>query len=84
MDDKVKDAIEVKGFSGEFLKIFFQRIIRVSDKDHISELPSGLGEFPLYSVANYKNSMPADMALKGGLFLPMYRKCLHYRYRGLL
>ena len=31
------------------------------------------GTFPLYSVANYAEKLPKDMAAKGGLFLPMYR-----------
>lgn len=82
MDSKVEDAIEVKGPSGESLKISFQRTIRVPDSDHNSELPPGMGIFPLYSVAKYKNNLPADMALKGGLFLPMYRKCLYHWHKG--
>ncbi len=82
MDTKVGDAIGVKGPLGESLKISFQRTIRVPDSDHNSELPPDMGIFPLYSVAKYKNNLPADMALKGGLFLPMYRKCFHHRHRG--
>lgn len=82
MDQKIKETIEVKGPSGESLKISFQRTVRVPDNDHNSDLPPGMGNFPLYSVANYKNNMPTNMALKGGLFLPMYRKCFHYRDRG--
>jgi len=80
LDSKVKDAVEVKGPSGESLEISFQRTIRVPDNGHHSDLPPGMGKFPLYSVANNKNKLPADMALKGGLFLPMYRKCLRQRY----
>jgi len=65
MNSKVKDAIEVKGPSGESLKITFQRTIRVPDNSHHSDLPPGMGKLPLYSVADHKNNMPADMALKG-------------------
>lgn len=78
---KTKDAIEIKGSSGESLQISFQRTIRVPDNAHYSALPPGIGQFPLYSVASFKNKVPADMALKGGLFLPMYRKCLRDQHK---
>ena len=71
---KCKDVIEVTGASGEHLSISFQRTIRVPDGDGDSELPPSMGTFPLYSVASYKDKLPAPMALKGGLFFPMYRK----------
>lgn len=73
---KSKDVIQVKGPSGETLEISFQRTIRVPDGKGDSELPPSMGSFPLYSVAQYKNKLPKTMALKGGLFLPMYREYL--------
>ncbi len=70
----VKDVIEVKGKTHEKLKISFQRTIRVPDGEGDSELPPGMGTFPLYSVTNFKRKLPDAMAAKGGLFFPMYRK----------
>ena len=58
----------------ESLKISFQRTIRVPDNQKASELPPSLGTFPLYLIAPYKEKMPSQMAAKGGLFFPMYRK----------
>ncbi len=81
MCSNIKDAVEVKSLFGESLKISFRRTIRVPDNDRNSSLPPGMGNFPLYSTANYKNNLSVDMALKGGLFLPMYRECLRYRHR---
>lgn len=71
---KARDAVTVTGLSGETLQISFQRTIRVPDGDGDSKLPPSMGTFPLYSVANYQDKLPAPMALKGGLFFPMYRK----------
>lgn len=63
-----KDVIEVAGLSGEKLKISFQRTIRVPDGKGDSELPPGMGTFPLYSVAGYKDKLPNAVAIKGGFF----------------
>lgn len=74
---RVKDTIEVKSPAGGILRITFQRTIRVPDNSHgSSELPPSMGTLPLYSVANHKDSLPQQMAVKGGLFLPMYRECV--------
>ena len=70
----LNDVIEVKGPSGELLKISFQRTIRVPDGKGDSELPPSMGTFPLYSVAGYEGNLPNSVAVKGGLFFPMYRK----------
>ena len=72
---KCKDVIEVTGSSSlETLKISFHRTIRVSDDQSESNLPLSMGTFPLYSVVNYNDKLPAAMAAKGGLFLPIYRR----------
>ncbi|KAL8732017.1 MAG: hypothetical protein Q9181_004085, partial [Wetmoreana brouardii] len=71
-----KDVIEITGPACEPLTISFQRTIRVPDNGHVFNLPPSMWTFPLYSVAQYKEFLPADMALKCGLFLPMYRRCL--------
>jgi hypothetical protein len=70
----LNDVIEVKGPSCELLKISFQRTLRVPDGKRESELPPSMGTFPLYSVAEYKDNLPNSVAVKGGLFFPMYRK----------
>ena len=72
----VKDAIQVRGLPEQDLDISFQRTIRVPDGRGDSELPPSMGTFPLYSVAHHKNKLPEEMALKGGLFFPMYRQRL--------
>ena len=72
--EELKDAIKLEARSGESLQISFKRTVRVPDGDGDSELPPSMGTFPLYSINDYRNTLPAAMALKGGLFLPMYRE----------
>lgn len=36
------------------------------------KLPPGLGNFPLYNVCHFKDTMPESMALKGGAFMPVH------------
>ena len=72
---KAKDTISIKrDDGGEPLQMSFQRTIRVLDNQVASELPPSLGTFPLYPTALYQEKMPSQMAAKGGLFFPMYRK----------
>jgi hypothetical protein len=54
--------------------ITFQRTLRVPDNKVVNNLPPSLGQFPLFSVGDYKDCMPEDMAGKGGIFLPMYQR----------
>ena len=70
---KAKDTVRLTRGNQETLDISFQRTIRVPDGKGDSELPPGMGTFPLYSVTDYAEKMPKEMAVKGGLFLPMYR-----------
>ena len=37
-------------------------------------LPPNLGDFPLYNVSHYRETLPESMSLKGGCFMPMYRE----------
>ena len=67
------DTIHITGGKRQKLDISFQRTIRVPDGKGDSELPPGMGTFPLYAVTDYAEKMPREMAAKGGLFLPMYR-----------
>jgi hypothetical protein len=57
------------------LRITFMRTIRVPDNTTISKLPPGLGALPVFRVRDYAQKLPAAMTAKGGLFMPMYRKC---------
>jgi hypothetical protein len=56
------------------LTITFKRTVRVPDNDESTALPPDMGSFPLFKVDDYAESLPVNMAQKGGLFLPMYRK----------
>lgn len=58
----------------ESLKIALFRTIRIdqSRDDKLFELPAGFGTFPLFSVEDFKDTVPNHMIEKGGLILPMY------------
>lgn len=56
------------------LRITFQRTIRVPDNQQTSCLPPTLGSFPLKPISKHVKNLPASMAAKGGVFLPMFRK----------
>ncbi|KAI5917761.1 hypothetical protein F4810DRAFT_704677 [Camillea tinctor] len=56
------------------LRIWFHRTIRVPDNLGTSQLPPGLGNFPLFLVNNYANTLPPDMVSRGGIFFPMHQK----------
>ncbi|KAK4449069.1 hypothetical protein QBC34DRAFT_425823 [Podospora aff. communis PSN243] len=56
------------------LVISFRRTVKIPDNKHLSELPPSLGCFPLFKVEDYANRLPADMAAKGGLLIPMYQR----------
>jgi len=59
----------------EDLFIAFHRTIRVPDNGQTLDLPPSLGIFPLKPMSQYATKLAPAMAAKGGLFLPMYRKC---------
>ncbi|KAG2120246.1 hypothetical protein DEU56DRAFT_918393 [Suillus clintonianus] len=54
--------------------IFFRRTIRVPETGRSNNLPPGLGNFPLYKVAEFSRALPQDMVEKGGWFFPMYQR----------
>jgi hypothetical protein len=56
------------------LSISFIRTIRVADNEEVADLPPNLGAFPLYEVSKYADKLPSYMALKGGLFFPMWTR----------
>lgn len=56
------------------LQVSFKRTLRVADNAGVCDLPPQFENFPIYKVADYVGKLPVDMANKGGVFLPMYRK----------
>ena len=58
----------------ESLRIVLFRTIRIdqSRDDKLFELPAGFGTFPLFSVEDFKDTVPNHMIEKGGFILPMY------------
>ncbi|KAL8913523.1 MAG: hypothetical protein Q9171_001712 [Xanthocarpia ochracea] len=71
---KCNDTISITGSNAKSIDISFQRTIRVPDDQGKNELPPSLGTFPLYSVRNFQDTLPTNMAVKGGLFFPMYQR----------
>jgi hypothetical protein len=78
-DDVVKAHKNIKVTCGEkckdHLEITFHRTVRVPDNNNTYQLPPNLGDFPIYSVQDYKERLPNEMAAKDGLFFPIYREC---------
>lgn len=69
------DRVVIKRNNGnETITITFERTIRVPDTKKNNYLPPSLGPFPLYKVKDYVKKLPEQMAAKGGLFFPMYRR----------
>jgi hypothetical protein len=62
------------GSTNSAATISFERTLRVPDNQVVNNLPPSLGQFPLFSVADYKDRMPGELARKGGVFLPMYQR----------
>ncbi|KAH6879994.1 hypothetical protein B0T10DRAFT_412368 [Thelonectria olida] len=57
------------------LQISFLRTVRVqSEKTTISDVPKGLGTFPLFNTQPYREQLPLQAASQGGLMFPMYEK----------
>jgi len=67
------NGLIASGAGGNRVEIKFKRTVRVPDNNQVSKLRPDLGDFPLYKVKDYAQSLPAQMAHKGGLFLPIYR-----------
>ncbi|KAI0595101.1 hypothetical protein F4775DRAFT_387263 [Biscogniauxia sp. FL1348] len=63
-----------KAYHPQNLQIWFHRTIRVPDNLGTSQLPPGLGDFPLFQVKQYASKMPANMVARGGVFFPMHQK----------
>ena len=73
LDAKIRDS--TLDIGERDLQISFNRTVRVPAQKadgQPSSLPPGLGQFPLYNVAEFPN-LPHRMVAKGGAFMPMYR-----------
>ena len=55
------------------LEIGFQRTLRIPDDGKIYPLPAGFGGFPLRSMDDYKDTVPAPWIERGGVLMPMYQ-----------
>ena len=54
-------------------EIEFERTLRIPDDTEEYPLPPGLGPFPLRHVEDYKARLPREVAMRGGVLLPMHR-----------
>ncbi len=54
----------------------FQRTLRIPDDGKVYPLPPGLGSFPVFAVADYKDSVPEAWLKAPGTsyFIPMYQR----------
>ncbi|GKT08824.1 hypothetical protein [Desulforhabdus sp. TSK] len=76
-----KDIIRI----GERFAVTFQRTLRIPDDGLTYPLPPGLGRFPIFSVEDYRDSMPASWVEEGGAFIPMFqREALWLGFHGAL
>ncbi|KAI5359517.1 Putative Ubiquitin-like domain-containing protein [Septoria linicola] len=73
LKDEVRVSRTVSGYYEQFLKVSFQRTVRVTDNSSVNNLPPGVGTFKLLEVADY-DTLPETMKQKGGFFFPMYQR----------
>lgn len=66
-------------FDNDKLRISFQRTVRVPDGHGRTRRLPDLGHLPLFSVDQYAGSLPAQVAQKGGVFIPLYRELMPAR-----
>ncbi|KAF8851634.1 hypothetical protein BDZ45DRAFT_717327 [Acephala macrosclerotiorum] len=67
------DVFHINNPAAGGLEISFRRTIRVPDNNQSSNLPPDMGKMSLFKVREYAGRLPAEMAVKGGLFTPMYQ-----------
>ena len=66
--------IEYEGERASYLDISFFRTIRVSSDVLLEKaIYPYSGRFPIYSVDEYKATLPAEVVALGGCFTPIYR-----------
>lgn len=62
------------GTESQVLDISLRRTIRAPDNGKLFDLPPDMGTFPIYNVFEHASKLPPNLAEKGGVFVPMYRK----------
>ncbi|HOA74877.1 MAG TPA: hypothetical protein PL151_00605 [Phycisphaerae bacterium] len=69
--------VDIRGGELHFdasVTIRFMRTLRIPDDGRECPLPAGLGEFPIFHVADYADRVPASWRGRGGVFIPMYQR----------
>jgi hypothetical protein len=59
---------------GRRFSVSFQRTLRIPDDGRTYPLPPGLGGFPLFKVADYRDRVPRSWHGQGGIFIPLYQR----------
>jgi len=59
---------------GPNFSVSFQRTLRIPDDGNEYPLPPGLGEFPVFCVDDYLETVPSEWKKTGGFFIPMYQR----------
>ncbi len=60
-------------FDDDF-SISFCRTLKIPDDGKRYPLPASLGNFPIYKVSDYADSVPSEWNKHGGVFIPMYQR----------
>lgn len=69
------NVVEIRRQNGiEQLEISFKRTVRIPDNNDEFELPPDMGNFPLYKIEKYAQSLPEIVTAKRGVLMPMYRE----------
>jgi len=61
-------------YFGDDLSISFKRTLKIPDDGKKYPLPASLGNFPIYKVSDYADSVPSEWNKHGGVFIPMYQR----------
>ena len=59
---------------GERFSVSFQRTLRIPDDSNVYPLPPGLGAFPIQSVTDYWDRVPATWRSQNSYFISMYQQ----------
>ncbi|KAK0509728.1 hypothetical protein JMJ35_008122 [Cladonia borealis] len=70
----VSDAIAIGTEHEPHILIHLMRTIRMPRDEKVYSHPPGLGSFPLYDMQPFESRLLADLATRGGIFLPMYHR----------
>ena len=60
-------------FPPPIVRVVFERALRIPDDGKEYTLPANLGDFPLRSVDDFANTLPAEWVKRGGVIMPMYQ-----------